>query len=62
MRSELYPSNHFAIPLVQILAEAMSEVATVFVLLGELMAPRLNTFRKTDRSEPPDALVHLAIV
>jgi hypothetical protein len=40
----------------------MSEIATVFVVLGELIAPRLSTFRKTDRSEPPDALAYLAVV
>ena len=61
MRSTLHPSTHLGFPIIQVLVEAISAIGTAFVLLGDLIAPRLRTPKKTDHSEPPDAMKDLAL-
>ena len=55
MRSALHPARTPRInPFVHGVIRAVSDIACVFLLLGELIAPRNRTARKTDHSEPPD--------
>ena len=54
MRSALHPATPIN-PFIRSVIQVVSDIATVFLLLGDLIAPRNHTVKKTDHSEPPDA-------
>jgi hypothetical protein len=56
MRSELRSENPRRNPFIEGCALAVSEIATVFMLLGDLLASRTRTVKDTDHSEPPDVM------
>jgi len=62
MRSQWHPKSvrPRVVPFVDILAQALCAVSTVFLLLGDLVAARTHPVKETDRSEPPDAAFGLA--
>jgi hypothetical protein len=59
MRADLHSSHPPGGSLIEGLAQAVSDIASVLQLLGDLLVPRIHTLKKTDRSEPPD--VHIGL-
>ena len=55
MRSEPHTANPRGNPLIEAIVRAVSDIGTVFVLLGNVLLSGNCTAKKTDRSEPPDA-------
>jgi hypothetical protein len=59
MRSELHSTTPRSNPFIEAFVRAISDIATVFLLLGDLISPRTHTVKKSDHSEPPDVIVGL---
>jgi hypothetical protein len=54
MRADRHPSHPSATSFIEGIVQAVSEVASVLQLLGDLIAPMTHTVKETDHSEPPD--------
>jgi hypothetical protein len=54
MRSQSHHLETRSNPLLQCIVEAVSSVASLFLVIGDLIAPITHTCRKSDHSEPPD--------
>jgi hypothetical protein len=55
MRSQSRQFEPRTNPLLQCIVEAVAAVASIFMVIGELIAPTTHTFKKSDHTEPPDA-------
>jgi len=42
-------------PLLQCIVETVAAVASIFMVIGDLIAPTTHTLKKSDHTEPPDA-------
>lgn len=57
MRSQSHPqpARNGVKSLIDALIRAICDVSTVYALLGDLIAARTRTVKRSDYSEPPDA-------
>jgi hypothetical protein len=62
MRSKLRPNSPRSYSLIETFVQAVSDVGRALQLLGDLIAPRTHTARKTDLSEPPDMVLAIQAV
>lgn len=54
MRSELHHASHRGNPFIAEIVQVFAEVASALTLLGDLIASKTHTVKKSDHSEPPD--------
>jgi hypothetical protein len=54
MRSALHDSHRRRNSFINGIVEVVADVASALMLLGDLIAPRSHTVKKSDHSEPPD--------
>ena len=54
MRSQSHHLEPRTNPLLQCIVEAVSAVASIFMVIGDLIAPTTHTRKKSDHTEPPD--------
>jgi hypothetical protein len=54
MRSELHHASHRGNPLIGGIVQVVAEISCALMLLGDLIAARTRTLKKSDHSEPPD--------
>ena len=54
MRSQTHRPESRSNPVLQCMVEAVSAVADIFLVIGDLLSARSHTKKKSDRSEPPD--------
>lgn len=62
MRSELQPASQpttRSYPFVRGVVQAVADIAGALTILGDLIASKTHTVKKTDYSEPPDVAVAL---
>ena len=62
MRSKLRSNRPSSYSLIETLVQAVSDIGVALQLLGELIAARSRTARKTDLSEPPDLVLTVRAV
>jgi len=54
MRSELHHVSQTCNPIISGIVQVVAEVANALMLLGDLIASKTHTVKKSDHSEPPD--------
>jgi hypothetical protein len=55
MRSESHHPQQHGNPFINAIVQVVDDIAqAVFMLLGDLIASRTHTVKKSDHSEPPD--------
>jgi hypothetical protein len=59
MRADLHPSHPSPASFIEVVVQAVSDVAGMFLLIGDLIAPLTHTVKKSDHSEPPDVGIGL---
>ena len=54
MRSELHHPKQCGNPFISGIVHAVADIASALMLLGDLIASKTHTVKKSDHSEPPD--------
>ena len=54
MRSELHHNSQPCNPIISGIVQVCADVASALMLLGDLIAWKTHTVKKSDHSEPPD--------
>ena len=54
MRSETRHPRQHGNPFINGIVQAVADIASAFMLIGDLIASKTHTVKKSDHSEPPD--------
>ena len=54
MRSVLHHQQRHGNPFINGIVQVVADLANAFTLLGDLIASKTHTVKKSDHSEPPD--------
>jgi hypothetical protein len=54
MRSELHHDSQPCNPFISGIVQVVAEIASALMLLGDLIAAKTHTVKKSDHSVPPD--------
>ena len=57
MRSELHHPQQRGNPFISGIVHAVADIASALMLLGDPIASKTHTLKKSDHSEPPDVAV-----
>jgi hypothetical protein len=54
MRSETHHPQQHGSPVISGIVQAVADIANALMLIGDLIASKTHTVKKSDHSEPPD--------